>query len=89
MIRRFQTAESFGERLRRLRVAAGLSQSELGRRLRPLGGPSAAYISHLETGRKNARNPLVETVRLLAVALGVEPAVLLGFAPSLPQEKSS
>jgi len=76
-----RSAETFGARLRRLRQAAGLSQSELGRRCREDGGPSAAYISHIETGRPNARNPSLEMIRLLARQLNVDPAVLAGFAP--------
>jgi transcriptional regulator with XRE-family HTH domain len=72
--------ETFGQRLRRLRLAAGLSQSELGHRLRERGGPSAGYISHLETGHR--RNPSVELVRLLAAEIGCDPAELAGFDPA-------
>ena len=56
-------AASFGERLRRLRVAATLSQEALAER----AGLSRNGISNLERGRSPA--PRLETVRLLADAL--------------------
>ena len=58
-------AASFGERLRRLRVAAALSQEELAAR----AGLSRNGISNLERGRSPA--PRLETVRLLSDALGL------------------
>lgn len=56
------TAETFGQRLRRLRKAAGLTQRDLaGDRLDP------SYVSLLEADR---RPPTQEVVRVLASALG-------------------
>ncbi|HEU0113266.1 MAG TPA: helix-turn-helix domain-containing protein, partial [Thermomicrobiales bacterium] len=55
----------FGEWLRRCRVAAALSQEALAER----SGLSARAISDLERGRRRA--PWLETVRLLADALGL------------------
>ncbi|HZQ02716.1 MAG TPA: helix-turn-helix domain-containing protein, partial [Gaiellaceae bacterium] len=58
-----QTGESVGERLRRLRVARGLSQRDLSS-----PGVSYAYISRIEAG---ARRPSVKALRKLAEKLGV------------------
>lgn len=55
----------FGERLRRLRVAAGLSQEALAER----AGLSAQAIGALETGKR--RRPYPNTVSALADALGL------------------
>ena len=55
----------FGERLRRLRVAAGLSQEALAER----SGLSAQAIGALETGKR--RRPYPQTVAALADALGL------------------
>ena len=55
---------SFGDLLRRLRSAASLSQEELAER----AGLSVRGISDLERGLRQA--PRLETVRLLADALG-------------------
>jgi transcriptional regulator with XRE-family HTH domain len=62
------TAESVGERLRRLRLERGLSQRELS-----APGVSYAYISRIEAG---ARRPSVKALRLLAKKLGVTPGYL-------------
>jgi tetratricopeptide (TPR) repeat protein len=57
-----------GERLRRLRVAAGLTQSELaGERF------SKEYVSQIERGKTR---PTAETVNWLAARLGVDPGFL-------------
>jgi predicted ATPase/DNA-binding XRE family transcriptional regulator len=56
---------AFGERLRRLRVAAGLSQEALAER----SGLSAQAIGALETGKR--RRPYPHTVAVLANALGL------------------
>jgi transcriptional regulator with XRE-family HTH domain len=53
-----------GENVRRLRIAAGLSQAELAERM----GVDRAYISGLELGR---RNPTVVTLWHITKALGV------------------
>jgi transcriptional regulator with XRE-family HTH domain len=55
----------FSERLRRLRVAAGLSQEALAER----AGLSAQAIGALETGKR--RRPYPHTVAALADALGL------------------
>jgi tetratricopeptide (TPR) repeat protein len=57
-----------GERLRQLRVAAGLTQSELaGERF------SKEYVSQIERGKTR---PTTETVEWLAARLGVDPGFL-------------
>lgn len=58
---------SFGARLRRARLAAGLTQEELAER----AGLSARGIQDLERGLR--ATPQRETVRRLAAALGVPP----------------
>ena len=57
-----------GDRLRQLRVAAGLTQSELAR-----DRFSKEYISQIERGKTR---PTAETVEWLAVTLGVDPSFL-------------
>lgn len=59
-----------GTNVRRLRIAAGLSQEEVAIRM----GVDRAYISGLETGR---RNPTIVTLWHASLALGVEVAALL------------
>lgn len=59
---------TFGEQLRRLRIEANLSQSELAGE-----GLSASYISLLEAGK---RTPRAEVVRQLATRLGCSPSSL-------------
>jgi predicted ATPase/transcriptional regulator with XRE-family HTH domain len=59
--------ENFGARLRRLRIAAGLSQEALADR----AGLSADTIANLERGRRNA--PRAATLGLLADALRLAP----------------
>ena len=68
--------ETFGERLRRLRVTQGLSQEELA--ATALCEKDA--ISKYENGR---RSPRPTTIKSLAEALGVDITVLtVGEAPS-------
>jgi transcriptional regulator with XRE-family HTH domain len=55
--------ESIGDRMRRLRVARGLSQRDLS-----APGISYAYISRIEAG---ARMPSVKALRQVAAKLGV------------------
>lgn len=57
--------ETFGAELKRLREAAGLSQSGLAKRV----GLNASYINRLESGEREP--PRAETVVALAEALGV------------------
>jgi transcriptional regulator with XRE-family HTH domain len=57
---------AFAENLRRVRLAAFLSQAELGRR----SGVHAITITRLESGRTA---PSTRTVRALAAALTVQP----------------
>jgi transcriptional regulator with XRE-family HTH domain len=59
------STSAFGEILRRLRTAVALSQEELAAR----SGLSTRGISDLERGVRRA--PHLETVRLLADALGL------------------
>jgi transcriptional regulator with XRE-family HTH domain len=54
-----------GRNVRRLRIAAGLSQAELAERM----GVDRAYVSGLELGQ---RNPTVLTLWHMAKALGVK-----------------
>jgi transcriptional regulator with XRE-family HTH domain len=60
--------ETFGKRLRRLRLERGLSQRDLSE-----PGVSYAYISRLEA---EARTPSLAAVRKLAAKLGVTPLFL-------------
>jgi len=60
-----EQASGFGERLRRLRIVAGLTQEELAAR----AGVTAKGIAALERGRR--RRPYPHTVRALATALGL------------------
>jgi len=64
-------AETFGERLGRLREDAGLSQSALARRV----GVSQSAVSQMESGE---RNPSYGMLVQLADALGVSVAYLVG-----------
>lgn len=61
----------FGERLKELRKAAGLSQMELAER----SGLSARGISDIERGLRST--PRLDTVRMLAVGLAIEPGILI------------
>ena len=63
----------FGDLLRRHREAAALSQEALAER----AGLSARGVSDLERGAR--RTPHLETVRLLADALGLDPTARVGF----------
>jgi transcriptional regulator with XRE-family HTH domain/predicted transcriptional regulator len=64
----------FGQRLRHLRRAAGLTLDALGQRV----GRPPSYLSQLENGH---REPRLSTVNDLAQALGCPPADLLSPAP--------
>jgi len=67
-------AESFGERLRRYREAAGLSQEELAER----AGISGKAIGALERGER--RRPYPATVRQIADALGLDDSARAEFS---------
>jgi len=54
-----------GRNVKRLRIAAGLSQAELAERM----GVDRAYVSGLELGQ---RNPTIVTLWHIAKALGVK-----------------
>jgi len=68
--------ESFGDLLRRVRLAASLSQEALAER----AGLSAAAIAALERGRRTA--PRAETARLLTDALGLSAEQRVAFLAS-------
>jgi transcriptional regulator with XRE-family HTH domain len=63
----------FGDRLRRLRLAAGFSQAECATRC----GISLRSLSRYEN---NTTEPSAPVLLLLAAGIGVEPADLLGVA---------
>ena len=75
---------TFGEQLRRLRMAAGLTQEELAEQ----SGLSVRGISDLERGRRT--NPHYDTVRLLAGALALNDEnrerLLAAARPSKPSD---
>lgn len=61
---------TFGERVRDLRTAAGMTQNELSR----ASGVSSVYLGTIERGEKVAS---IDTVEKVAQGLGVEPGDLL------------
>lgn len=67
--------ETIGRRLRRLRRAARITQTEIERRTGGL--VSNTTVCHIETGR--SKSPSCETVGLIARALGVCPCLLAGW----------
>lgn len=71
MINKGNPAESFGERLRRIREERKLNQSELAERT----GFQPSAISHFESGR---RAPSLENLTKLADALSIATDFLLG-----------
>lgn len=70
--------ENVGARVRRLRLARGLSQRQLA-----ASGVSPAYISRIESGQ---RVPSVPAIRVLASRLGVTPEYLESGADIAPGE---
>ncbi len=68
----------FGDRLRRLREAAGLTQEELAER----SGLSRDAVSALERGRR--RHPQGQTIRALATALGLSDEEVRALRESTP-----
>lgn len=67
---------AFGERVRELRLASGLTQDDLAERC----GLFRTYLSRIETGRAN---PTLTMIHALASSLGV-PVVALFGAPAAP-----
>lgn len=65
-----QFSQRFGERLRVLRVARGMSQEDLA----AAAGLHRTHISLIERNKRSAR---LETVERLAMALGVQPSELI------------
>ena len=65
---RSATLPELGRNLRRVRTAAGLSQTDLAKR----SGIDRSYVSGLEAGQ---RNPTALTLQRLAKVLGVTPTV--------------
>ena len=61
---------SFGEKVKHARESMGLSQGKLAK----LSGLAQSSISYIESGDKK---PNIETVNLLAKALGLSPSYLL------------
>ncbi len=72
----------FGQELRRLRQAAGLSQEDLAER----AGLTSAAIGALERGER--RRPYPHTVRALAGALGLSPEEQTRFFMSVPRRQT-
>ena len=72
-------AASFGERLRQLREAAGLTQEELASR----AGLTAKAVSALERGER--RRPYPHTIRSLADALGLSEHERAALAEAVPR----
>src|SRR5262249_3575900 len=73
--------ETFGARLQRARLAAGLSQEELAAR----AGLSANAVSGLERGQH--RHPYPATVRALTAALGLSDAERAALADAVPRRR--
>src|SRR5215213_7895500 len=76
-------SESFGDRLRRYRERATLTQEELAER----AGLTAMAISALERGER--RRPYPNTVRALADALGLSDADRAEFVAAVPPRADS
>jgi transcriptional regulator with XRE-family HTH domain len=73
-----------GERLQRLRLAAGFSQSQLARK-------AGVPVATLKNWEQDRRGPRLETAVLVAQALGISLDVLAGLsaeAPPPPAEPS-
>jgi len=69
-----------GDRLKNLRKEKSLSVARLGE----LSGVSRPYIAQIESGRR--QNPSGEKLQMLATALGVTIADLLGSKEGIPSE---
>ena len=75
---------AFGQRVRELRLAAGMTQEDLAERC----GLFRTYLSRIETG---LANPTLTMIHALAGSLGVAVPALLGAAaePSRPVRRSA
>ncbi len=74
---------TFGQRVRELRQARGLTQRELARK----AGISYAYVSKLETGSMTPpRHKVIQSLARTLGATDVETDELFGMAGKLPQE---
>jgi HTH-type transcriptional regulator, competence development regulator len=72
----------FGEQIRSLRAAKGLSQRRLAQRV----GVSFAYVSKIESGKLDFGDyPSEEMVRRLAAALDADEEELLLLAEKIPE----
>lgn len=76
-------AKGFGRRVLLSRLDLGWNQGELA----AISGISNSWISNIETGKVD--NPKVELVEVLAAALGVTAAYLLGYTENPLPEISS
>jgi transcriptional regulator with XRE-family HTH domain len=74
------SAMTFGQRLRALRLERRLNQKELA----AAAGIDVTYLSKLENARLEP--PAEETIRRLAAALGAEPTELLLLAHKVPSD---
>lgn len=72
-LRRMNVHDRLARNVSRLRKAAGLTQEEFADR----SGIHPTYISAIENGH---RNPTIDVVERLALALEVDPATLLATA---------
>jgi transcriptional regulator with XRE-family HTH domain len=70
---------AFGQRLRRLRLARGLSQEQLA----AVAGLDRTYVSSCEAGRRNAT---IRTIERLSAALEVDPCALVSDLHSASAE---
>lgn len=75
-----EVRHAIGLNVRRFRLAAGLTQEELGARI----GVEQFYVSGLESGD---RNPTARTIWLIATVFGVDPGKLFAGA-TRAKEKS-
>src|SRR5262249_1576044 len=73
------SSEALGERLRRLRIAAGLTQTELAD-----GRFSKEYVSQIERGKTR---PTAETIEWLAARLGIDPAYVASGVSSAERNR--
>ena len=72
-------AENIGEAVQQARLAAGLDQASLARRV---GGRPGIFISHIET---NFRRPSRNMAKAVAEALGLADEVFWPFLPIAPE----